>query len=159
VPVTQDYLQFPGSTAVAEALRAYADRQGQWWWLLVAESEGQFSVCSFGSLLPYLTGRTDHIVHSIGDCVVCGGMAPMLWRDTGALLEEALADEANGSRALAHLPMAKLPTIEASEMDERARNVWMLRQRLRVCGVTEDGLLRGVDIMQMLGIPGGMPEF
>jgi hypothetical protein len=49
-----------------------------WWWLLTTEIEGAYYVCLFGSLLPYLTGRTAHIVHNIGDCAVCSGMDPLL---------------------------------------------------------------------------------
>ncbi len=59
MPATGDYLHFPGSATVGEVLQAYVEREGQWWWLLIAETEGEFSVCSFGSLLPYLTGREE----------------------------------------------------------------------------------------------------
>jgi hypothetical protein len=155
----QDYLQFPASATIGEILRAYVERQAQWWWLLIRETAGQYSVCSFGSLLPYLTGRTEHIVHNIGDCAICCGIDPMLWQDTSALVEEALADTAICSRLLADLPIADLPTIEAGGMDESARGAWLVMNRLRACGVTENGMLCGVEILQYMGVPGGLPDF
>ena len=60
-------LLMPPEANVEEVLRAYLKHKGQWWWLLVSEIEGTYRVCSFGSLLPYLTGRTPHIVHNIGE--------------------------------------------------------------------------------------------
>jgi len=90
MPTTEEYLHFPSSASVGDVLQAYVDRNAQWWWLLTTEIAGEHYVCSFGSLLPYLTGRTPHIVHNIGDCAVCSGIGPRLWRGTGALVEEAL---------------------------------------------------------------------
>jgi hypothetical protein len=88
--VTHDYLYLPGSTTVGRALRLYARRQCQVW-LLIAEVEGQHCICSYRSLLPYLTGRTPHIVHNIGDCTICSGMLSPTWPNTDVLIQEALA--------------------------------------------------------------------
>ncbi len=153
------YLHFPGQATVGEALRAYHHQGGQWWWLLTTAREGRFYVCSFGSLLPYLTGRTGHIVHNIGDCVICCGIDPLLWRDTGALLAEALADEAVCARPLADLPLADLPVVAIETVAESApRHRWFLYTG-RVCGLTENGALRGVHVDVMRDLDGGRPDF
>lgn len=112
MPMSNDYLLFPGNVPVERVLKDYLDRQGQWWWLLIAEMGGAYSVCPFGSLLPYLTGRTPQIVHTIGDCALCSGLDPHFWRGTGALVEEALSDAAGCSRQLTDLPMEDLPIVE-----------------------------------------------
>ena len=158
--ISKDYLHVSGSATVEQVLRACMDRQAQWWWLLITEVEGEYYVCSLGSLLPYLTGRTPHIVHSIGDCAVCSGMDPLLWRDTGALVEEVLADVAARSRLVSDLPMAKLPVIEAKNLESQVE-FWLARQGLRAGGVTEDGVLCGVYVLQTLGDPAGsgLPDF
>ena len=147
MPIIKDFLHVPATATVGQVLRTFLDRQGQWWWLLTTEVKGQHYICSFGSLLPYLTGRTPHIVHSIGRCPVCGGMDPVLWRETGALVEETLADAATCSRLVADLPMAELPVVEAGTEVHPGT------------GVTENGVLCGVDIVQMKGDLGGMPAF
>jgi hypothetical protein len=157
--ITKDYLHFPGSATVEEVLRTYLDRQGQWWWLLISEIEGEYYVCSFGSFLPYLTGRTPHIVHNIGDCPVCSSIDPLLWRDTDALVEETLADAASCSRLVSDLPMARLPVIEAKDMEGLQIEFWLARQGLRAGGVTKNGLLCEVHILQVKGDLGGLPDF
>ena len=157
--MTEDYLRFPGHATMEQVLRAYVDRNGQWWWLLVTDREDAYRVCSFGSLLPYLTGRTPHIVHNIGDCAICSGMDPLLWKQTGALLEEALADEAACARLVSSLPMAELPTVEAGELEGAPVWSWVARQGKRVCGVLQDGALSGVYVARMLGELAGMPDF
>lgn len=157
--MTNDYLQMPGDATIEEVLRAYLDRKGRWWWLLVTETEGQYYVCSFGSLLPYLTGRTPHIVHNIGDCGICSGMDPVLWRDTGALVDEALADEAICSRSVSDLPMAELPTVEAGTMKGLALGLWLGKQGSRVGGMTKNGAFYGMYVERMRGDPGGLPDF
>jgi hypothetical protein len=162
MPMTEDYLHFPGSATVGEALQAYVAREGQWWWLLVAETEGEFSVCSFGSLLPYLTGRTEHIVHNIGDCAICCSMDPVLWQETGRLVQEALADAAACSRRVADLPLAALPVVETQGHDEAPLAWWGRRPAGRAVGVIKNGVLEGVDILQVKGDLGGMggpPDF
>jgi hypothetical protein len=147
MPISKDFLHVPASATVGEVLRTFLDRQGQWWWLLTTKIKGQYYICSFGSMLPYLTGRTSHIVHRIGDCPVCLGMDPILWRETGALVEEALADAATCSRLVSDLPMAELPVVEAGT------------EAYGVTGVTENGLLCGVNIPQVKGDLSGMPAF
>lgn len=151
--ITQDFLHFPGSATIKVVLRTYLDRDGQWWWLLTTEREGKYYVCSFGSLLPYLTGRTPHIVHKIGHCPICSGMDPLLWQDTDALVQEALADRVICERIVANLPMAELPTVDARDMDE---SMFLLGH---VWGVIEDGTISGVYVAQMMGDLGGMPSF
>jgi hypothetical protein len=159
MPISNDTMHFSGSATMEEVLRTYVDRQCQWWWLLTTEREGEFYVCSFGSLLPYLTGRTPHIVHSIGDCPVCSGMDLLLWSNTDALVEEALADVATCSRSVSDLPMAELPIVEDEEMEGSDIGFWLMRQGLRACGVTNNGVLCGVYILQVMGDLGGLPDF
>lgn len=157
--ITKEYLHFPGTATIGEVLQAYRDRKAKWDWLLVAETDGRFSVCSFGSLLPYLTGRTEHIVHKIGDCVICCSMDPVLWKDTDKLVREALADAQLRSRRVADLPMAELRTVEARREGESS-GAWRRRRSFsRVAGVTENGVLIGVDVQQYRGDSGGLPSF
>ena len=75
------------------------------------------------------------------------------------MVKEALADGATCSRLVSDLPMAELPVVEATAMDESDIAFWLMRQRLRVCGVAENGVLCGVTILQTLGDPGGVPGF
>ena len=156
---TEDYLRFPGHTTVEQVLRTYVDRDAQWWWLLLTERERAYFVCSFGSLLPYLTGRTPHIVHNIGHCAICSAMNPLLWQQTGVLVEQALADDAACARLVASLPMAELLTIESRELNGAPVSSWVLRQGRRVCGVFEEGALSGLYVAQMSEALGGMPHF
>ncbi len=153
-----DYIQVAANATIGQALRCYVEREGQWWWLLITEVDGEYRVCSFGSLLPYLTGHTSHIVHKIGDCAICSGMDPVLWRDTGPLVEEALPDEAICSRLVGDLPMASLPIIDAKAAKE-------LPVGLRhmtfgpVVAMVEDGAVTAVEVEVMRGDPGGLPNF
>jgi hypothetical protein len=155
----EDYVLFPGSATIEEVLRDYRDRGGQWWWLLIGETEGSYTVCSFGSLLPYLTGRTSHIVHNIGDCAICCGIDPLLWTNTGTLIEEALADASIRSRVVSDLPMAELLLVESGNTAGTTIGFRLIDQGLRVAGLTEDGVLCGVYLVQYRGIPGGPPDF
>jgi hypothetical protein len=157
--ITKNYLHVPGSATIGQVLQAYRNRRAEWNWLLVAETEGQFSVCSFGSLLPYLTGRTEHIVHNIGDCTICCSIDPMLWKDTGRLVREALADRAIRSRRVADLPMAELRVVEARREDESPSDWYRRRSFGRAVGVAEDGALIGVDVQRYRGDSGGLPAF
>lgn len=157
--ITNDYLYFPGSATIGQVLQAYRERRAEWNWLLVAESGGQFSVCSFGSLLPYLTGCTEHIVHNIGDCAICCSMDAMLWKDTGRLVREALADKAVRARLVADLPMAELRVVEAKREDESPSDWYRRRSFGRAVGVTENGILIGVDVQRYRGDRGGLPDF
>ena len=161
MPISKNYVQFPGSATVGEVLQAFLDRNADWWWLLTTEDEkeGKHYVCSFGSLLPYLTGRTPHIVHNIGDCPICSGIDPLLWSDTGTLVEEALADGAICSRLVSDLPMAELPIIDTSTIDDPQARPWPMAGPGRVWGVTENGVLCGMYIIQVKGDLGGMPAF
>jgi hypothetical protein len=159
VTVIKDFLLFPGSARVGEAPRAYVERGGQWRSLLVAEAGGQFSICSFGSLLPYLTGRTDHIVHNIGECPICFGMDPLLWTETDALVEEALADEAACSRRLSHLPMAQLQVIDAPCEEPQPYGLWRMKHGDEPIGLRQDGVLCGIEVLVYRGEPAGPPSF
>ena len=155
----KDYLHFSGTATMEEDLRAYVDREAKWFWLLTTERDGQCYVCSFGSLLPYVTGRTPHIVHNIGDCPICSSMDPQLWQDTDALVEEALADAAICQRRVADLPMADLPVVDVSDVQESERDMWLFRHADRVCGVLEDGVLTAMYEVRMRGDVGEMPSF
>lgn len=157
VPLKKDYLRFPESATVGQALRTCQERRSQWWWLLVTEIEGAYRVCSLGSLLPYLTGRTSHIVHRLGDCAFCSGLDPLLWRDSGALLKEALADEKICSRLLSELPLAELPAVEVEDIAQL--NVSLVGHGSQGCAVTQNGVLRGVYVPQEMKALGGPPDF
>jgi hypothetical protein len=156
--ITKEYLHLSGSATMEEVLRAYLEREAKWFWLLTTERDGEYYVCSFGSLLPYLTGRTPHIVHNIGDCPICSGMDPLLWQDTDALVEEAMADKAIRARRVAELPMAELPLADVTAVPESERQVWLFRHASQVCGVIEDGLLVAMYVERMRDV-GGIPQF
>ncbi|MFZ5917148.1 MAG: hypothetical protein ACOYZ7_09460 [Chloroflexota bacterium] len=157
--ITQDFLPFPGSATVREALGVYLQRNAQAWWLLIAEKESEHAVCSFGSLLPYLTGRTPHIVHNIGQCAICSGMDPLLWQETGALAREALADETICRRRVGDLPLAALPVVDGERIDEHEIVRTMAMNRALACGVKKNGDWYGVFRFQMKGDLGGPPSF
>jgi hypothetical protein len=159
VSITQDFLPFPGRATVKQVLRVYLRRDAQWWWLLVAETDGEHAVCSFGSLLPYLTGRTDHIVHNIGECAICSGMDPLLWQETGALVREALANETLCRRRVSDLPMAALPVVDGERIDEEEIVRAMVMSRASACGVKKNGAWYGVFRFQVKGDLGGPPAF
>ena len=157
MPIVQHFLVFPPSATVGGVLRTYRERGCQWWWFLITQVDGQYRVCSFGSLLPYLTDRTPHIVHAIGGCPICSGVDPLLWTGTGALVEEALADPAICARIVGELPLAELPVREAEtmELDPSDPEFWRWRYWGSTYGVTENGVLTGVSILQELGGLGG----
>jgi len=157
MPITKDYLHFPASATIEDVLRTYRERDAHWWWLLTTEIEGTYYVCSFGSLLPYLTGRTPHIVHNIGDCAICSGIDPLLWQETDALVAEALADGAIGSRLVSGLPLAELPVVAVEETKDPWDISWYTGRR--ATGVLENGALCGVGINQVKGDLGGLPDF
>jgi len=159
MPLSKDHLHFPGSATVGQVLRAYLDHDAQWWWFLTTEREGEYFVCTFGSLLPYLTGRTPHIVHNIGDCPICSGMDPLLWQQTGTLAEEALAKPTICARRVAELPMAELPVVDIrdTKRDDFWFWLWSQGKGTRVYGVMENGVLSGVHFQQELGLSGGGP--
>jgi hypothetical protein len=149
----KDYLHFAPDATMEEVLRTYLDREAKWFWLLTTERDGRYYVCSFGSLLPYLTGRTPHIVHNIGDCPICCSMDPVLWQDTDVLVEEALQDKAICGRRVADLPMAELRTMDAKEYEETGIAFGS------VVGLIDDGVLCGLYIERMRGDVGGVPAF
>lgn len=64
--ITKEFLHFPPDATIGEVLSAYRRRKAQWWWFLTTSVDDEYFVCTFSSLLPYLTGRTDHIVHRPG---------------------------------------------------------------------------------------------
>ena len=86
-------------------------------------------------------------------------MDPILWQQTGALVEEALADETACARLVSSLPMAGLLTVESSELEGAPVWSWAARQGRRVCSLLQDGALSGVYVAQMRGERGGMPDF
>ena len=152
--LTDDYLLFPGSATVGEVLQSYRGHDADYWWLLVVNNDGKYSVCSFGSLLPYLTGRTDHIVHRIGDCVICGSVDPLLWQDTASLVVEVMADESLCRRRLTDLPLADLSVVDADDPDQRG--YWWLH---RAALVMQGGEIAGMHIQQMRGGVDSVPSF
>ena len=64
ITISKDYLHFPGSATIEYVLRTYLDRDAHWRWLLTTEIEGTYYVCSFGSLLPYLTSLAGYQISS-----------------------------------------------------------------------------------------------
>ena len=145
----KDFLHFPGNASIAEPLQVYQDKPCQWFWLLLIESNGSFKVCSFGSLLPYITGRMPDIAHNIGDCPICSGMDPLLFAETDALVAEALADPAIRSLLLRELPAADCPIIAKEDMEIAGSEAWLLSMSSRVCAVTTGGNLSDVSYQQM----------
>ena len=158
MPITKDFIQTSGSATVKQILQIYSDRDGQWWWLLVAEVEDKHYVCSFGSLLPYLAGKTPHIVHQIGECAICTGIDPIFWTETNLLLKSVMEDKKMGRLQVSDLPMVELPVIDnPSEESDIAET--MMMQKANACGVRTDGVLRGVYIVQVKGNLGEPPQF
>jgi hypothetical protein len=158
MPITEDFIQTHGNATIEEILQIYADRAGQWWWLLVTEVEGEHYVCSFGSLLPYLAGKTPHIVHQIGECAICMGMDPIFWTATDLLLKSVMEDRKMGRRQVSDLPMAELPVIDSPSAETDIVKTMMMA-KASACGVRTDGVLRGVYIIQVKGNLGEAPQF
>ncbi len=154
-----EHILVPGTAQVGEALQAFRDRGGKWWWLLVVELSGSYATCSFGSLLPYLAGETPHIVHNIGDCAICSGMDPMFWRDSEALLERVLGAQASISRCCSDLPLRTLPVIDIRRKDMDNQEVWGPWSGSNVRGYIEDGAFLGVYVERMRDSMDGMPKF
>jgi hypothetical protein len=142
---------------VGDAVRACVHRKGQWWWVLVVQDGEQYGICSYGSLLPYLTGRTPHIVHNVGDCAICSGMDSLLWRETGSLVDEVMADEDICARRLSELPTAPLRTVAAEEINEDRLFATLGRLGPAV-GLTLDGAWAGVHVVRTRDL-GGIPAF
>jgi hypothetical protein len=159
VPIRTDYLQFPEGATVGQVLLACQQGSCQGSTLLMTFIEEQYRICTLGSLLPYLLGRTPHIVHRHGECPVCTGLDPLIWRDTTALLQQALADGDVCSRTLPDLPLAAIPMIEAGKLQEAGTAARLAGLGFRACAVTENGLLRGVHIIQQTMTRGGPPDF
>lgn len=160
MPITKKFLHFPPDATVSEVLRAYHRRDAQWWWFLTTKIENEYFVCTFGSLLPYLTGRTDHIVHRPGACAICSGLDPVLWRDTDRLVREALRWRRIYRRKVSSLPMAPLLVRDVEKVDPPPRDDpeimrWLEWVSKRTRGVTEDGVLVGVNFVQEMGALGG----
>ena len=155
---SQNYLFFPGSATLEEVLRAYRQRRASWTWMLVTERRGVHFICTFGSLLPYLTGRTPHIVHRNGNSAPCCRVDPMLWRKTEPLVEEALADPAIRLRLVRNLPMAELPVVDKGAPADQPFEVRLVSAG-QVCGVTERGRLCGLHLMPMHSQLTPLPAF
>lgn len=146
----------PSDGTVGDAVRAYVDRGGGAWWLLVTQVGGQYRVCSYGSLLPYLTGRTPHIVHNLGDCAICSGMDPLLWQETDSLVDEVVVNERICSRRLSELPMADLPILVGDDAGkETPDRAWTPGPAF---GITFGGELEGVYVERTKGLD-AMPVF
>lgn len=159
IPIRIDYLYFPASTTVGQALQACQAQDVPGPSLLVTQVEGAYRICSLGSLLPYLTGRTPHIVHGHGDCPICSGLIPPQWQDTAALLAEAFADADACSRLLPDLPLAGIPRIEATRLAEEGIAAQLAGLGFRACAVTQDGVLCGVLTILQERAPGGALDF
>jgi len=156
--LSQDFINKPGRATIEEVLRGYLDQDADWWWMLVAETEGEFLICTFGSLLPYLVGKTPHIVHSIGDCALCTAMEPLFWTETGRLVEKVLADQKVSSRLVSELPMAELPVVDDPQQEFEIMQTMMM-QKASACGVRTGGVLSGVYILQTKGDLSEPPQF
>ena len=144
------HLFFPGRATVGEILRAYQPQQKQpdgFWLLLVVWAGGEFHVGSFSSLLPYLTGRTPHVVHDVGECK-CGRQGMYRWEE---LLNEALSNPAVCARPASDLPLLKLPTVERDRMTSKEFDAWVQSRAPAPCGVTENGVFYGLDLSPYRG--------
>jgi len=158
MPITKDFIQTHGNATIEEMLQIYSDREGQWWWLLVAEVEGEHFVCSFGSLLPYLAGKTPHIVHQIGECALCMGMDPIFWTETNLLLKSVMENKKMGRRRVSDLPLAVLPVVDNPSEESDIMKTIMVEEA-SACGVRTDGVLRGVYVIQVKGNLGESPQY
>lgn len=159
MPFIDDYVHVSSSATVGQVLRTYVERGGQWWWLLIAESGSKSSACSFGSLLPYLSGRSPQIVPNIGVCAICSGLDPVFWEDTGTLVQEVLADEAVCARLASELPLLRLPIVQAEEIRGPQAKPWPPGADGRAWGLMESGVFRGVYVTQTEPIWGICPTF
>jgi hypothetical protein len=159
IRIWTDYLYFPDRATVGQVLQACQGQHSQGSTLLVTKVEGAYRICSLGSLLPYLTGQTPHIVHRLGDCPICSGLDPLVWQNVAALLTEALADVNICSRLLSHLPLAQIPVIEATRLAEEGIVSKLAGLGFTACAVTDNGTLCGVYIMQQMRSLGGLPAF
>lgn len=159
LPLLTGFLLLPDSATVGQALRACEERRLGGSWLLVTEAGSAHRVCSLGSLLLYLTGRTPHIVHRLGDCAICSGVFAQVRSQTAALLQEAQADPAICSRLLAELPMAELPDVEVGNLAEDEIHHFLTKSPWRTCAVTQNGRFLGVYIRDQVMAPGGLPDF
>jgi hypothetical protein len=159
MPFIDDHVHVPGSATVGQVLRTFVEREGQWWWPLIAESKGEFSACYFGSLLPLLTGQSPQILHNIGECAICSGSDPLYWEETGALVHDALADEASCARQVSELPLPRLPIVKAEEIRGPQAKPWPPGANGRAWGLMESGILRGVTVVQTEPIWGFCPTF
>lgn len=159
MPIVEEFLHFPPDASIGEVLREYRRRDAQWWWFLTTEIESEYHVCTFGSLLPYLTGRTDHIVHRPGACVICSGLNPVLWHDTDKLVRQALFSRRICRRLVSSLPLARMPVRDIELVDPPPREDpetmnWLAWVTTRTRGVTVDGVLVGVNFDQEMGALG-----
>ena len=155
--VSTPHILLPSDATVGDAVRSFAHRKGQWWWVLVVQNGEQYGICSYGSLLPYLTGRTPHIVHNVGDCAICSGMDPLLWQKTDSLVDEVMVDKSICARRLSELPVASLRIVAAEQIDENRLFV-TLGHLGPVVGLTLDGILTGVYVERTRDL-GGIPAF
>jgi hypothetical protein len=159
---TLDYIYAPAGMMVGAALRAYLERGAQWWWLLITRVNGAYRAGTFGSLLPYLAGKTDHIVHTIGDCVICSGLDPLLWTDTDELVDAVLADPAVRARQISDLPLLVLEPVDLATvlpyMIPEGASFDELWQGPRLTLAVENGRLVSVDIVQTKDL-GGVPAY
>jgi hypothetical protein len=140
--LSKNYIFFPSETTIEEVLSAYLQRDAAWFWYLVTERNDGYKVCSFGSLLPYLTGRTQHIVHTPGDCPICTGMDPVLWQDTDTLVEEALATKHIRQRLISSLPMADFEVVDIHGLDESQIEIVFILEG-NFFGITYKGEFQG----------------
>jgi len=159
VSLRTDFLYFPEQATVGQALQACEEQHTPGASLLVTRVEGAYRICSLGSLLPYLTGHTPHIVHRLGECPICSGLDRHLWQDTAALLSEARADAQVRERLLSDLPLAQIPVLEARRLAEPGIAAKLAEIGFRACAVTEDGVLCGIYLVPETKTLGGLPSF
>lgn len=161
--LTESYVFVPADATVTEALCAYLDREADWWWFLITRQDGGYRVCSFGSLLPYLTGRTPHIVHLPDACPICTGMDPVYWGNTTEQVTEALALPSLRARRVGDLPMATMYTITVDEYDREHAPISLWNQRLHSnpYGITDGSRLVAINYEQTrdMGLGGSVPAF
>ena len=156
--ITQDFIHMQGNATIDEVLGAYLDRDGQWQWLLVVEEKSKYFVCTFGSLLPYLVGKTPHIVHHVGECVICSAMDPLFWSETNLLVESVIEDQKIGEQLVSELPLAELPIVDDPNKELDIIKTMMM-QKARACGIRTGGVMSGVYILQFRGSFDKPPQF
>lgn len=145
------HVVYPGQTPIGVVVEDYLNNDWDYFWLLVTERENGYGYCSFGSLLPYLVGRTEHIIHHEGECIICSGLDPVFWLDPERLIPQVLEDKAISSRLVGDLPLADLLVIDVQgeSLSREAFKAAVYDYWQEVVGVSLNGELKVIRILKV----------